>query len=88
MNKLMMLQAKGYEFISNNLTHKISTCFIAQDVLSHFPDLESVFDHQPKNFMDKNSYFEINCAGFSVIAIKAIREQQTIIESQNKKKRS
>ena len=76
MDKLMKLQAKSYEFISNNTTHKISTGFIDQYVLSLFPDLVSVFDHQPKNSIDKDPYYEINQAGFSVIAIKAIQEQQ------------
>lgn len=83
MEKVKRLEAKQYEFIDNNPTHKISTGFIAQEVLSIFPDLVTVIDVKSKGFIQKNPYYGINYAGFSVIAIKAIQEQQIVIESQN-----
>lgn len=82
MNRLMKLQAKSYEFIKENPSHKISTGFIAQEVLPLFPDLVSEIDYKPKNSTDKGPYYGINYAGFSVIAIKAIQEQQIQIETQ------
>lgn len=85
LHKVMMLQAKTYEFIEENPIHKISTGFIAQDILPLFPDLVSELDPNKKNAGTGGPYYGLNYAGFGVIAIKAIQEQQEIIESQNKR---
>jgi hypothetical protein len=46
--------------------------FIAQDVEKQFPQLVNQMD----------GYLGVNYSGFSVLAIKAIQEQQEIIEKQ------
>lgn len=47
---------------------------MAQDVLPLFPELVMADDNE--------EYMGINYAGFGVVAIKAIQEQQVIIENQ------
>ena len=56
--------------------------FITQEVIPLFPQLIGDFKHPTKGTTDNNIYHSINYAGFSVIAIKGIQEQQLQIESQ------
>ena len=49
-----------------------------------FPEVVSELKYPQKDTTDIKIYHGINYAGFSVIALKAIQEQQVIIEAQQK----
>ena len=76
LDKVMALKPSKYQYINNNPTHKISTGFLAQEIMPLFPELISDFKHPTSDTTDNNVYHTINYTGFSVIAIKAIQEQQ------------
>jgi len=82
LDKVMALKPSKYQYINNNPTHKISTGFLAQEVMPLFPELISDFKHPTDDTTDNNIYHTINYTGFSIIAIKAIQEQQQQIQSQ------
>jgi tRNA nucleotidyltransferase (CCA-adding enzyme) len=87
LDRVMELQARTYQFKNQNETNKTSTGFIAQEVMPLFPELVEDFKYPTKDTTDNNIYHGINYAGFSVIAIKAIQEQQTeidLLKDQNK----
>ncbi|MBL7702715.1 MAG: tail fiber domain-containing protein [Ferruginibacter sp.] len=76
LQRIALLQPKKYHYLSNKPTDQLSYGFIAQDVEKVFP-----------NFVDtkkESDYKAINYQNFSVIAIKAIQEQQQIIQNQTK----
>ncbi len=85
LDKVMALQPKKYQYINNNPTHKISSGFLSQDVMQVFPELVSDFQHPTSDTSDNTVYHAINYAGFNVIVIKAIQEQQIQIEAANEK---
>ena len=77
---LMQLEAKNYTYKSDP-KKAINIGFIAQDVEKLFPE----FVVPPSISERGESYYLMNYAGFGIIAVKAIQEQQQIIESQNEK---
>ncbi len=81
LDKVMALKPSKYQYINNNPTHKISTGFLAQEIMPIFPELVSDFKHPTGDTTDNTVYHTINYTGFSVIAIKALQEQQQQIES-------
>jgi trimeric autotransporter adhesin len=81
LDKVLALQPKTYQYINNESDNRIVSGFIAQDVMLLFPELVSDFKHATKDTTDTTVYHGLNYAGFSVIAIKAIQEQQQEIES-------
>jgi hypothetical protein len=89
LDKVLLLKAKKYQCIDAAETTKKSTGFISQEVVDLFPELVNSFKRTAE---DPTLYLGLNYAGFSVIAIKAIQEQQLqiqtqqqVIDSQNKK---
>ena len=74
MPSILGLQAKSYLYNSQNRMDKKSIGFIAQEVAKLFPELVS--------YDESEDLYGINYAGFSVLAIKAIQEQQGMIKSQ------
>ena len=74
---VMQLQAKTYHFKDNKINAPLSYGFIAQEVEKLFPDF--VVTKGPEN-MKAIAYQE-----FTIVAIKAIQEQQIIIDAQNKR---
>ncbi|MCB0653264.1 MAG: tail fiber domain-containing protein [Saprospiraceae bacterium] len=78
LDQVMQLKASRYQYKDNNPGQKQSIGFIAQDVQQLFPELVTVSE-------DKRSegIHAVNYAGFSILAIKAIQEQQTQIEALN-----
>ncbi|MES2649213.1 MAG: tail fiber domain-containing protein [Bacteroidota bacterium] len=85
LDKVMSLQPKTYQFKANNPKGIISTGFIAQEIMPFFPEFVSDFIHPTPDTTDDKVYHGINYAGFSVIAIKAIQEQQQLIDAANEK---
>lgn len=84
LNKLLSLKPSKYEYINNNRTHKISSGLLAQEVINVFPELVSDFKNPTGNSTENETYYGINYAGFSIVAIKAIQEQHFIIDNQQK----
>ncbi|MBK8554796.1 MAG: tail fiber domain-containing protein [Lewinellaceae bacterium] len=74
-NRLKQLQAVNYRLKEQSGTTPLSLGFIAQDVFQLFPELTSAMPAR-----DGNTYLSVNYAGFSVVAVKAIQEQQAVIE--------
>ncbi len=79
---LMQLQATSY-FYASDKEKKSNIGFIAQEVEKLFPELVMLPKSDGKKEGDGN--YLMNYAGFGVLAVKAIQEQQEIIEVQNKK---
>jgi hypothetical protein len=79
LDKVLQLKAKKYQFIESEETTKKSIGFISQEVVDLFPELVS---SAKRTAEDPTLYLGLNYAGFSVIAIKAIQEQQQQIQSQ------
>lgn len=75
LDKVLQLQPSTYSFIDNNPTNKTSIGFIAQEVELLFP--EFVYKNTMK---DGSEIRSMDYAGMSVIALKAIQEQQAIIK--------
>ena len=84
LDKVIALKPRNYKYISNENSkdaNKISIGFIAQEVMPLFPNLVSDFNGGGKDSKGKTVYHGVNYADFSVIAIKAIQEQQEQIET-------
>lgn len=79
LKKVMQLNPVSYEVKQNNPKHATTMGFIAQQVKPVFPDLVDV-SVQRTNGLDQ--LHALNYSGFGVIAIKAIQEQQKLIEAQ------
>jgi hypothetical protein len=74
LDRVMQLNAVRYRFIDRKNSNTIG--FIAQEVLPLFPEVVSRDDDS------EESYYGIAYGNMSIIAIKAIQEQQLIIEAQ------
>lgn len=79
--KVMQLQAKTYHYTRNDDSDRRSLGFIAQEVEPLFPHV--VYQDGEADQVE-DPYYSIDYAGFSVIAIKAIQEQQEVIEQQQR----
>ena len=77
LDKVMQLKAETYHYNINQETDPLIYGFIAQDVKKVFPEFVS----QTK----EDGRLGISYAGFGVVAIKAIQEQQYLIKGQNDK---
>ena len=77
---IMKLQASSYTY-KTDPEHKESIGFIAQDVELLFPQLVT----PPSKDGGRETNYTMNYAGFAVLAIKAIQEQQKIIETQEER---
>ena len=82
LDKVNKLNVVDYYFISDKDRKQKSMGLIAQDVEKLFPSLV-VKPVESKE--EETSFYTMNYSGFGVIAIKAIQEQQSIIESQEVK---
>ncbi len=84
LSRLMKLEPVEYKFKDLNTDHK-TIGFIAQDVRKLFPDLVRVEADSASSIKGIRNLHTLNYSDFGVLAIKAIQEQQTIIESLSKK---
>ncbi|MGC4104508.1 tail fiber domain-containing protein [Ferruginibacter sp.] len=78
--KIMSLDAKRYEYKYNNDAHQQSIGFIAQDIQKNFPEFVRVNKTDEGNPMVKDQ-LSLDYAGLSVLAIKAIQEQQDMLNA-------
>jgi hypothetical protein len=76
LDKVMVLIPKKYHYNVNESTDPLSYGFLAQDVQKIFPEFVS---------RREGGYLGISYNNFSVIAIKAIQEQQELIDKLEKK---
>lgn len=79
LSKVMALKPSTYQFIKNNPNGQVSTGFIAQEVEALFPAF--VHTNESPELKDLKT---MDYAGMSVIALKAIQEQQVLIEKLQK----
>lgn len=84
LSQLMTLDPKRYEFTFNNPEHKQSIGFIAQDLQKKFPEYVNVHQANDGNPSVQNQ-LGVDYAGLSVLAIKAIQEQQALIQALQQK---
>ncbi len=80
LNSVMKLPASQYEYKENNPSNRKSIGFLAQDVQQLFPEL--VHENQGER---ETGLLTVDYSGFGVLAIKAVQEQQQIIEKQQDK---
>ncbi len=78
---LLKLKPSSYKYIDNKASDSRSIGMIAQDVQKLFPELvnEVVSDRTGETLLS------VNYAGFGVLAVKAIQEQQETIDEQAQK---
>ena len=77
LSNVLQLKPARYEYIHNNPDNIQSIGFIAQEVKAIFPELVVVSQDERSKGLHA-----VNYAGFSTITVKAIQEQQEIIEQQ------
>jgi hypothetical protein len=75
LTKVLALQPSRYVYRDNNPDGKSSIGFVAQEVQAIFPEL--VLEQKGER---DNGLLSVNYAGFSVLAIQAIQEQQAQVE--------
>jgi hypothetical protein len=81
LNKLMEISPYSYNYIDSKDCDHRTVGFMAQDILPYFPELV----YQSYDRETGKPFYMMGYDGFGVIAIKAIQEQQKIIETQNDK---
>lgn len=78
LNNIMKLNSYTYHYLDGQPNDRKAIGFMAQDVEPYFPEL--VFHTRDRE--TNEPFLMMNYSSFGVIAIKAIQEQQKIIESQ------
>ena len=84
LDKINQLQPVSYEMLHNNPEHKRTIGFIAQEVKKLLPQLVSVTPDTKTGYEGLKDLHTLNYTSFNVIAIKAIQEQQSVIEKQSR----
>jgi uncharacterized protein (DUF1015 family) len=69
-----------YKVKQNNPSGQISIGFVAQDVKELFPGLVHIIADSTSGKNDYKDLHAVSYTGFGVLAIKAIQEQQKLIE--------
>ncbi len=75
-DRVKALQVKTYVY-KTDPTHETTIGLLAQQAKAHFPELVT--------YSEADKLYGVNYAGFSMVAIKAIQEQQATIETQAQK---
>ena len=76
LDKLLKINAVTYRFNQQAADEKPSLGFVAQDVQAQFPEL--VTENTRRDGGEK--FLAVNYAGFGVLAVKAVQEQQAQLE--------
>lgn len=85
LQKVLQLHPVAYELKTNNPSRHRSIGFLAQEVKPIFPELISVLPDTTAGYKDIQDVHTLNYGGLGVLAIKAIQEQQQLIESLEEK---
>jgi hypothetical protein len=80
LDKVLQLEPVNYEMKENNPANEKSIGFIAQDVKPLFPEVVHVTTDTASGYKGLTDLHSISYSDFGVIAIKAIQEQQQIIQ--------
>lgn len=81
LSSIMQLSPYSYNYLDSKDSDHRTIGFMAQDILPYFPELV----YKRHNRETGKPFYMMSYEGFGVIAIKAIQEQQKIIETQNSK---
>jgi hypothetical protein len=84
LSKVLQLNPMTYQYKLNNPENETSLGFLAQEVKPLFPELVHVAKGKVPGYDNISDLHSINYSGFGIIAIKAIQEQQQIIQDQQK----
>lgn len=76
LGKIMQLRPLEYKMKQNNSAGRVSVGFLAQDVKELFPALVHVLNDTQSAGKGPRNLHAVSYAGFGVIAIKAVQEQQ------------
>lgn len=79
LSKVQAIKIMDYTFKADK-THQPQIGYIAQELEKQFPE----FVNKPNENDDRETPYTVNYAGMSAVAIKAIQEQQKLIEAQEK----
>lgn len=82
LSRVMQLQPSEYRMRFNNPNGHKSIGFIAQDMQKVFPELVSTVDGNLAGYQEIPQLHTVNYGQLSVVAIKAIQEQQALIQKQ------
>ncbi len=75
LDRIKDVEVMHYTFKSDE-SHQPQLGYIAQNLEEHFPE----FVNKPDPKSERESFYTVNYAGMSAVAIKAIQEQQAMIE--------
>jgi hypothetical protein len=78
LDQLLQVKAYQYHYLDNESTDPLSHGFIAQEVQKLFPSFVSVAGYE-----NGKELLGIDYTNFTVMAIKAIQEQQAIVQNQH-----
>lgn len=84
LEKVKKLRPKLYEMQANNHNGEKTIGFIAQEVKALFAELVFINENSKLDKKGIENVHAVSYAGFGVIAIKAIQEQQEQIEANKK----
>ncbi len=76
LDRMLKLEPVTYRYKQEKEDAKVSVGFIAQDIQQYFPEMVG-----ENRAQDGTRYMALNYAGFSVLAVKAIQEQQSEIDT-------
>ncbi|MGO1729040.1 MAG: tail fiber domain-containing protein [Flavobacteriaceae bacterium] len=79
LDKVKKIKIMNYDF-KRDPNNQAQIGYIAQELEKQFPE----FVNKPAKDPNRDNYYTVNYAGMSAVAIKAIQEQQEIIEEQRK----
>lgn len=77
LEKVQAIEIMNYTYKADN-NRRPQIGYIAQELEKQFPE----FVNKPDENSERKSYYTVNYAGMSTVAIKAIQEQQETIEAQ------
>jgi hypothetical protein len=84
LDKIKKLKAYNFRYLDSKETDRKVNGFMAQDLLPVFPEL--VYQRYDREL--SKPLYTVDYSGFGVLAVKAIQEQQTIIDNQNSELRN
>ncbi len=82
LEKILQLNPVTFELKYRNPGHNISYGFIAQEVQQLFPEMVSVSSYTVEKSVTIPDFHALNYNGFKMIAVKAVQEEQHMIEQQ------
>jgi hypothetical protein len=85
LEKIMQLRPVEYEMKYNNPNHQKTIGFIAQEVNELFPEMVTVLSNTVTQGITIDDFHALNYNGFKILAVKAVQEEQKLIEDLQKR---